>query len=309
MKGLELSRRFYESIGKQMIDDVFPSYAGRVACGLVGEGSECFGFDDELSQDHDFGAAFCMWLTDGDYDEIGQPLNDSYMSLPDSFLGFPRRDLNAYDEQRVGAMRISDFYLKFTGCPAAPQTIAEWRMIPESFLAVATNGEVFRDDLDAFSEVRSALLAFYPEDIRLKKLAARVATMAQSGQYNFKRCMDRRETVAASLALSEFIKSACSAVFLLNKKYMPFYKWAHRGLKALPLVSEAWALSEAIVSGGTADSAKTLDNIEALSDAVLRELKAQNLTYGDDDFLLPHADVIMQHITDPVIAGLHIFAE
>ena len=55
MKGLELSRAYYEEYGKPMIDTQLAQYKPYLAAGLVGEGSECLGFDDELSTDHDFG--------------------------------------------------------------------------------------------------------------------------------------------------------------------------------------------------------------------------------------------------------------
>ena len=62
MKGLELSKRYYEEYGQAMIQRHFRQYEERIAAGLVGMGSECFGFDDEISRDHDWGPAFCIWL-------------------------------------------------------------------------------------------------------------------------------------------------------------------------------------------------------------------------------------------------------
>ena len=63
MKGLELAKAYYEEYGRPMIQEKFPKYAERIAVGLAGEGSECFGYDDELSRDHDFEAGFCLWQT------------------------------------------------------------------------------------------------------------------------------------------------------------------------------------------------------------------------------------------------------
>ena len=62
MNGLALSRSFYETIGKPALEQQFPALMSRMAIGLAGEGSECLGFDDELSRDHDWGPAFCIWL-------------------------------------------------------------------------------------------------------------------------------------------------------------------------------------------------------------------------------------------------------
>lgn len=53
MKGIEQARKFYTEVGKKMIADEFGDYQNRIAVGLVGHGSECFGFDDEVSRDHD----------------------------------------------------------------------------------------------------------------------------------------------------------------------------------------------------------------------------------------------------------------
>lgn len=74
-----------------MIHTQFPEYEDRIAVGLAGHGSECFGFDDDLSKDHDFGPAVCLWLTDDDYDSIGERLAAEYDKLPKSFLGVAAR--------------------------------------------------------------------------------------------------------------------------------------------------------------------------------------------------------------------------
>ena len=44
MRGLELSRAYYEAFGAPMLQEQFPEWADRLAVGLVGSGSECFGW-------------------------------------------------------------------------------------------------------------------------------------------------------------------------------------------------------------------------------------------------------------------------
>ena len=100
---------------------------------------------------------------------------------------------------RVGCLCIEDWYRRYTGYAHGPETLAQWRQIPESFLATATNGEIFADPFGIFTVIREKLLVYYPEDIRIKKIVARAATMAQAGQYNYPRCVRRGDTVAADI--------------------------------------------------------------------------------------------------------------
>ena len=51
MKGLDLAESYFRELGRPMIHERFPEYEDRIAAGFVGPGSECYGFDDEVSRD------------------------------------------------------------------------------------------------------------------------------------------------------------------------------------------------------------------------------------------------------------------
>lgn len=323
MKGLELAERYYRTFGVQMIEKKFPDIADRAAVGLVGQGSECFGFDDEISMDHDYGPSFCIWLTRDDYDKYGLELSREYDKLPPEFDGMTGRKISAHGGGRVGVHAIPDFYYRLIGQERAPENNKEWMRIPESMLCTVVNGKVFTDPLGEFSEIRNKLLAFYPEDVRIKKIVSRAAAMSQSGQYNYARSMKRGEYVAAQLSLSEFIKNTISIVYLLNKKYTPFYKWMHRGMKELPILSELGDILNLLATAGNQDTAwknakagdylytlNTSDDrvviVEAVCNLVLQELVAQGLTEGEDNFLESHTIQMMAKIKDPYIRSLQI---
>ena len=62
MKGLDISRAFYREYGEPMLRERFPELVPLLAAGLFGSGSECYGYDDEISRDHDFEPGFCLFL-------------------------------------------------------------------------------------------------------------------------------------------------------------------------------------------------------------------------------------------------------
>lgn len=323
MKGLELAQRYYETYGKKMLEEKFPNLRGRVAAGLVGYGSECLGFDDVISADHDYGPSFCLWLTEEDYHTYGKALQREYDGLPAAFEGVAARKTSSHGGGRVGVLCIPDFYYALTGFTEAPKRLSDWMRIPEEGLCTATNGKVFEDPLGEFSRIRKGFLAYYPEDVRIKKIVARAAQMAQSGQYNYARAMKRGEQVAAALSLAEFTKSTISMVYLLNRKYMPFYKWMHRGMKDLPRLSGIGDIlhllvctgeqSQAWKDAGVEDYLYTLNTndqcviiIEAVCNIILQELVAQGLAEGEDNFLENHTAEMMGKIGDEGIRSMQI---
>jgi len=311
MNGLQLSEKYFFKIGLKMLQEKFPDYINRIAAGLVGEGSECYGFDDEISRDHDWGPGFCLWLASEDYSIIGTHLQIEYDRLPKDFEGYPARVTTPLSNQRVGIFEIYSFFKQFTGLDHLPHTLLEWQRIPEQYLAKATNGKVFLDPLGLFSKIRNDFFAYYPEDIRLKKIAARCMSAGQSGQYNFSRSLQRKEYVAAHYALSQFIRDSISLIFLLNRRYKPFYKWMHRSLIDLPILGMVlYPIYENIVISDIKNNGLGFicHQIELISIRIIEELIKQDLSDIASDFLCDHGPIVQNKVKDSTLRSLHVMA-
>lgn len=304
MRGLDEARELYLSHGQQMLHRLFPEYESRIAVGLAGHGSECFGFDDGLSRDHDFPLGFCLWLDDETDREIGPELSRAYRSLPIKAA----EERSAMAEKNRGVCRISDFFLRYTGCSTAPTELMHWLSLPSHALAEATNGEVWRDDAGIFSDIRDRLKNKMPEDVRLKKLAARTLEMAQYGQYNFPRMLKRGDTAAAMLCLHEFVKSACQGVYLLNRCHAPYYKWILRGMETLPTMAYLREAFDFLLTAENDPEGLKLKQqvVEDICTEFGMKLNAMGLSSGSWDYLEPHAFQIQSRIENRTLRAMHI---
>lgn len=298
IRGLELAEEYYRSCWMPLAHERIGAVEQRIAAGLVGPGSECFGFDDAVSRDHDWGPGFCLWLTDEDHREFGSGLQRSYDTLPTSFLGLRPRQASPGEEWRVGVMRTGAFFMRFTGLARPPATPQEWLRIPEHALAACTNGRVFSDPLGDFTRWREALLAHYPEDVRLKKIAALCITLAQTGQYNFSRAMKRGDLFAAEYTAMKFCADAIALVFLLNRRYAPFYKWLHRAVRDLPILGASIHehVARLVTSASTDDKTQLM---EQMAVQLIDELQRQSLSDSPSRFFMDHAPSVRSRIVDP----------
>lgn len=297
MKGLELAELYYHEFGAPMLKKHFPEQMGRITVGMVGPGSECFGFDDKISRDHDWGPGFSLWLTDNDYLSLGPALQKAYESLPKSFRGYGPRTTSHGENNRTGVCEIAGFYKLYTGLKKIPESLTEWFTIPEENLALVTNGKIFTDPLGAFTAWRDKLLGYYPEDVRLQRMGSCCMEIAQSGQYNLPRSLQRNEIFAARYDVTRFGHSVLALVFLLNRRYSPFYKWQHRAVRLLPILGES--IYELITELAKEDNFKqNLERIENICKVLVAELKRQGLTDANSDFLVDHARGIRSRINN-----------
>lgn len=247
---LDLCEAYYETYGKPMIHEKFAAYEDKIAVGLCGEGSECFGFDDEISTDHDCGPGFAMWVSDEVYEQIGRQLNEEYNKLPKLFAGRIRYT-TAMGSRRQGVCTVNGFYERVLGGKPVPRNEQDWHQMDEFALAAATNGRVFVDKEGTFSEIRGKLLAYYPHNVWIERIARSLLWCAQAGQYNYGRMMARADYVTAHIALSEYMKGIMDLIFLLNRKYSPYYKWQHKAMANLDILPEVGDILTAIGDMGT----------------------------------------------------------
>ncbi len=310
MKGLELCKAYFYEVCYPVLEREFKTYLPRMAAGLIGEGSECYGFDDVLSQDHDFGPAFQIFIPKEDMPIYGEQLKVRLSRLPKKFKGFERKE-EEYGQGRTGVFAIEDFYKKFIAVEKVPDNINIWRQIPEYALSTVTNGEVFFDNYGRFSQIREDLKKGYPEAVRLKKIAARLMKMAQSGQYNFPRCLKRKEYVAAQLALTEFMQTAMSLIYLLNHTYSPYYKWIHKGMANLPVLGEKTYEKMDRLAGLSlkTEGAEMEWIVEEICNYCLGELQKEGLTKNPEKFLLMQGPEILKNINIPALKNSNPWVE
>lgn len=311
MTGLEISKAYFEQHGLPMLREQFPALLPHLAAGLTGSGSECLGFDDETSRDHDFEPGFCLFLPDESAvsRQDAFRLERAYAKLPKEFMGLKRNLMNPVGGSRRGILRMAEYYQNKVGAPDGRLTVSQWLTLPDYALSEAVNGEIFFDGPGDVTAIRRRL-SRYPEDIRKKKLAGQLLLMAQSGQYNYARCLRHGETGAAQLSACEFVKAAMQAVFLLNNAYQPYYKWSFRAMRALPRLSLLAELMEYLLTtGNEADLARDKQDVmESVAADVIDELQSQKLTQAVCGDLEKHAYSVQDGIADGEIRNLHILS-
>lgn len=308
MKGLELSRSFFDDYGREMLNS-FEEIEGKLCAGLTGQGSECYGFDDDVSEDHDFEPGFIVFIPPEYVLDRRSAflLERAYSKLPKEYKGYKRSVMSPVGGNRHGVIRYDEFFEKMVGSSDGRLTLEQWLKIPQYALFEATDGEIYFDNYKAVSEIRD-YLSVMPEDVRRKRLAGNLLIMAQSGQYNYRRTLSHGETAAAQMSVFEFVKNAMESVFLLNKKYMPYYKWSFRAMRRLDKLSEAAEICEFLIT--TSNDGDMPEEkyymIEDIASTVIEELMAQDITKAVCGDLEKHAYSVNDSIKDSQIRNLNI---
>ncbi len=231
---IDISRHFFTELVLPILQEHFPEETSQTAFGVFGYGSEALGLDDALSRDHHWGLRIDALMPAEIFQnrrvEMAQTLADR---LPHSYLGHSLREghlagagfapdsLSAYLERTIGMTH-------------PPQTPADWLRIPEEDIIHIVNGEVWHDPSGTFTAMRQHFAAYYPEPVRLRRIAHWCRYYSGMGTYALKRAILRNNHFYATTRFSNAIRLGIQLAFLLDKRYFPYDKWLMAYFRQLP---------------------------------------------------------------------------
>ena len=211
--GQELSRQFYDEEVRPALDAAFPGLPHGAA--LLGRGSEVLGFDDQMSQDHDWGPRVLLFLHDDDHERHGDAVRESLRrELPVRFGGHPTghsvHTVRGYLRDQLGVDVDSELDAR------------DWLTFPEQALLMLTSGAVFHDDVGL--EAVRRRFAYYPRDVWLYLMVAgwwRVHPEANL----VGRAGSVGDEIGSALIGSRLVHDLIQLCFPLERRYAPYSKW------------------------------------------------------------------------------------
>jgi hypothetical protein len=253
--GLKLSQEFYAEIIRPILDGSFPGVAH--AAGLIGEGSEVLGFDDETSVDHNWGPRLMLFLFDEDHplysERIKHVLSEQ---LPCEFRGYPTNfsaphpgiDVSPVLQpvqggpvnHHVSVQTVGGFIIATLGFDIRqPLEPADWLSFSEQHLCTLTRGAVFHDEV-GLNAARSRF-TYYPRDIWLYLLAAGWNRIGQE-EHLMGRAGMAGDELGSALIGARLVRDVMRLCFLMEKTYAPYAKWFGSAFKRLACARELWPI-------------------------------------------------------------------
>jgi hypothetical protein len=267
MSGLELARRFYVEAVLPIVDATFPGLVHSAA--RVGRGSEVLGFDDGVSQDHDWGLRLQLFLAPVDRDRCGERLAGTLArDLPHRFLGHStsfgvdddsvgvptEAEADEPVAHRVDILELGEWCEEVIGFdPRAGVGWLDWLATSSHRLAEVTGGQVFHDGLGELGPVRTAL-AWYPHDVWLYVLTSQWRRIAQEEAF-VGRCCQVGDDLGARLVAARLVRDLVRLCLLMERRYPPYSKWLGTAFSRLDC---AGSLGPIFASAERADDADEL---------------------------------------------------
>lgn len=249
--GADLARRYFSDVVRPILAERFarlPHAAGR-----LGSGSDVLGFDDETSQDHDWGLRLSLFVPADAVREVDRELE---RRLPETFEGLPTRFAftgQTGRRQRVDVASVSGFLDARLGFdPRANPSVADWLSLTGQAALEVTAGPVFVDTDGGLTAARAAL-RWYPEDVWRYVLASDWIRLAQELPL-MSRAADVGDDVGSCIIAARLTQITMHLAFMLERRWPPYAKWFGTSFDRLACAKELGdALSRTLHAHNDAD--------------------------------------------------------
>lgn len=236
MEGLTIktSRDLFFQVVKPVLEREFPEETAQTAFGVFGHGSEALYLDDEISQDHHWGLRIDAVMPHDIFESRSQDMQHAVRSnLPSSFRGYSLRE-GFISGKGLAFDDLPAFLRRTIGIEHIPETYVEWLNMPEEDIIHVINGEVWYDPSGHFTAIRQALMNYYPEPVRCRRIAHWCRYFSGMGTYALKRAILRGNEFYATTAFAKAIRLGVQLAFLLDRRYFPYDKWLMAYFERLP---------------------------------------------------------------------------
>lgn len=211
IKGLELSESFFNE-NKALLFKKIPSNAIEyITIGLFGFGSECYGVDDEISEDHDFDQGFIILVEDSvpliDFLKIKQ----AYECLPKLYKRFC-----LLNQTKHGVHYMKE-YLNYLG-------VNDIKNISDESKALLLNGKLFYQGFaSTFANLRYDIRKNSNYDF-LIDLSLKALEINKYIPYNLKRSLDRGDLYTFKSLKNNLVNHLIEFYYIYHKMYLPHDK-------------------------------------------------------------------------------------
>lgn len=230
---VDVSRDFFDEVVKPMLQRECPDETAQTAFGAFGYGSEVLRLDDDYSQDHHWGLRINALMPDDLFQKSGEAVIRTFnANLPTAYRGHSLRE--GLTGRGLSLMGLQAFLRRTIGLDHAPTTFAEWLSIPEEDILHVINGEVWYDPSGRFSAIRETFNQYYPEPVRLRRIAHWCRYYSGMGTYALKRAILRNNELYATITFARALRLGVQLAFLLDRQYFPYDKWLLAHFERLP---------------------------------------------------------------------------
>ncbi|MGM9972060.1 MAG: DUF4125 family protein [Anaeroplasmataceae bacterium] len=214
IKGLDLSEAYFKYTRDKLFEGLDENTINSLTIGLFGLGSECYGADDIISEDHDFDPGYIVLVLDSVSKETFNIIVNNYNSLEKCFNRFYVMPLD-----KKGVHYFSQYLREFLG-------VKDINNLSEQSKSLITNGRIFHN---GFFTKYNNLIYNIKKDTNynyLPNIILKTLEINQYIPYNLNRALERKDYRLYELLKNHLIDKLIEYYYLYHKKYLPHDKLA-----------------------------------------------------------------------------------